>query len=235
MPGTYYLEPAESGCIGLTRINAGHSGRWDRIVQSVRDDIALHRRLPGFRQLIQSRRFEITVLTVLPAKAERIASDLQSLPEVKHVPVHVVAQPELLPLNQNQRNEVWFNVTVSRLYRDGDRWQDTTSFRRDDLNHYRIRPVRHNHSVTAGILIPLDRLLLQVLHLVFCRLIRQPTLLAECFARIATAMREGHDEPRIGSLCHRSRNNNKEAQWKKKREARNRLICHRGSGKQYSQ
>ena len=98
MPGTYYLEPAESGCIGLTRIDAGHSGRWDRIVQSVRDDIALHRRLPGFRQLIQSRRFEITVLTVLPAKAERIASDLQSLPEVKHVPVHVVAQPELLPL-----------------------------------------------------------------------------------------------------------------------------------------
>jgi len=98
MPGTYYLEPAESGCIGLTRIDAGHSGRWDRIVQSVRDDIALHRKLPGFRQLIQSRRFEITVLTVLPAKAERIASDLLSLPEMKHVPVHVVAQPELLPL-----------------------------------------------------------------------------------------------------------------------------------------
>jgi len=98
MPGTYYLEPAESGCIGLTRIDAGHSGRWDRFVQSVRDDIALHRKLPGFRQLIQSRRFEITVLTVLPAKAERIASDLLSLPEMKHVPVHVVAQPELLPL-----------------------------------------------------------------------------------------------------------------------------------------
>ena len=38
------------------------------------------------------------MLTVLPAKAERIASAFQSLPEVKHVPVHVVAQPELLPL-----------------------------------------------------------------------------------------------------------------------------------------
>jgi len=98
MPGTYYLEPAESGCIGLTHIDAGHSGRWDRIVQSVRHDIALHRRLPGFRQMIQSRRFEITVLTVLPAKAERIATAIQALPDVKHVPVHVVAQPELLPL-----------------------------------------------------------------------------------------------------------------------------------------
>ena len=98
MPGTYYLEPAESGCIGLTRIDAGHGGRWDRIVESVRDDITLHRRLPGFRQLIKSRRFEITVLTVLSAKAERIASAFASLPDVKHVPVHVVAQPELLPL-----------------------------------------------------------------------------------------------------------------------------------------
>jgi len=57
MPGTYYLEPAESGCIGLTRIDADRSGRWDRIVQSVRVDIALHRRLPGFRQLIQSRHY----------------------------------------------------------------------------------------------------------------------------------------------------------------------------------
>lgn len=104
MPGTYCLAPEKSGCIGLTRIDAGHSGRWDRIVESVRDDIALHRRLPGFRQLILCRRFEITVLTVFPAKAERIKSAIQALPEVKHVPVHVVAQPELLPLiNSSQR------------------------------------------------------------------------------------------------------------------------------------
>ena len=98
MPGTYYLDPTDSGCIGLARVDAGHSGRWDRVVQSVRDDILLHMKLPGFRQLIAARRFEITVLTVLPAKAERTASALKSLPEVKHVPVHVVAQPELLPL-----------------------------------------------------------------------------------------------------------------------------------------
>lgn len=78
--------------------DAGHHGRWDRVVQSVQDDISLHRKLPGFRQLIKAHRFEITVLTVLPAKAERTVSVLKSLPEVKHVSVHVVAQPELLPL-----------------------------------------------------------------------------------------------------------------------------------------
>jgi hypothetical protein len=98
MPGTYYFDPAEKGGIGLARIDAGHHGRWDRVVQSVRQDISLHTRLPGFRQLIAAHRFEITVLTVLPAKAARTASVLNSLPEVKHVPVHVVAQSELLPL-----------------------------------------------------------------------------------------------------------------------------------------
>ena len=98
MAGTYYFNPNESGSIGLARADAGHQGRWDRIVESVRDDISLHRKLPGFRELIAARRFEITVLTVLQAKAERTASVMKSLPEVKHVPVHVVAQPELLPL-----------------------------------------------------------------------------------------------------------------------------------------
>ena len=29
--------------------------------------------------------------------------------------------------------EVWFNVTVSRVYKDGDEWKDTTAFGRDDL------------------------------------------------------------------------------------------------------
>lgn len=63
MPGTYYYDPTGKGSIGLARIDAGHHGRWDRVVQSVQDDISLHRKLPGFRQLIKAHRFEITVLT----------------------------------------------------------------------------------------------------------------------------------------------------------------------------
>lgn len=27
----------------------------------------------------------------------------------------------------------WFNVTITRLYREGDEWKSTTSFGRDDL------------------------------------------------------------------------------------------------------
>lgn len=29
--------------------------------------------------------------------------------------------------------DVWFNVTITRLYNDGESWKDTTSLRRDDL------------------------------------------------------------------------------------------------------
>ena len=35
--------------------------------------------------------------------------------------------------NESEDQEVWFNVSVSRSYKDGDRWKDTSSFRRNDL------------------------------------------------------------------------------------------------------
>ena len=36
--------------------------------------------------------------------------------------------------NQNGQNDVRFNVTITRLYKDdGDHWKDTTSLGRDDL------------------------------------------------------------------------------------------------------
>jgi hypothetical protein len=35
--------------------------------------------------------------------------------------------------NENGQDDVWFNVTVSRLYNDGDGWKDSSTFRRDDL------------------------------------------------------------------------------------------------------
>lgn len=36
-------------------------------------------------------------------------------------------------LNQTQDADVWFNVTVSRLFKDDGGWRDADSFRRDDL------------------------------------------------------------------------------------------------------
>jgi hypothetical protein len=35
--------------------------------------------------------------------------------------------------NQTEDADVWFNVTVSRLFKDDGQWRDAQSFRRDDL------------------------------------------------------------------------------------------------------
>lgn len=35
--------------------------------------------------------------------------------------------------NGNGHDEVWFNVTVTRLYKDEEGWKDSSAFRRDDL------------------------------------------------------------------------------------------------------
>lgn len=35
--------------------------------------------------------------------------------------------------NQSKNNGSWLTVTITRTYRDGDEFKDTTSFRRDDL------------------------------------------------------------------------------------------------------
>ena len=96
LPSGYYFDPAGSGRLGLVRIDAGRRGRWDRIVQSVREDINDHLHQPGFRQFIQAGRFEITVLTVFRQKARRIYESV--LRHAQGVPVQVVALPELLPL-----------------------------------------------------------------------------------------------------------------------------------------
>lgn len=35
--------------------------------------------------------------------------------------------------NRSPNQGTWYSVTVSRSYKDGDAWKETSSFRRDDL------------------------------------------------------------------------------------------------------
>ncbi len=35
--------------------------------------------------------------------------------------------------NENGKGGVWYNVTITRSYRDGESWNDSTSYSRDDL------------------------------------------------------------------------------------------------------
>lgn len=98
MPGTYYFEPASHGQLGMARIDAGHSGRWDRVVERVHEDLSAHLWRPAWRKLIDAGRFELAILTVFPQKAERLRDAISRRPAMQTVPVKVVALPELLPL-----------------------------------------------------------------------------------------------------------------------------------------
>lgn len=54
----------------------------------------------------------------------------------KKKPVHEIRLGRIraaIWANQSNGSGAWFNVTVSRLYKDGDTWKDTSAFRRDDL------------------------------------------------------------------------------------------------------
>lgn len=53
----------------------------------------------------------------------------------KQRPVHEIRLGRVraaIWLNQGN-NSTWYNVTLSRLYKDGDEWKSSTSFGRDDL------------------------------------------------------------------------------------------------------
>lgn len=97
LPGTYYFDAAVSR-IGLARLDVGRRGRWDRMVQSVQADVTRHLKHSGFRRLIEAGRFEITVLTVLRAKALRLQAAFSTVSDQRRLPLNVVALPELLPL-----------------------------------------------------------------------------------------------------------------------------------------
>ena len=102
LPDMYYFEAFGSGRIGIARVDAGHRGRWDRIVQTLRDDIDAHLRRPAWRRLITAGRFEFTLLTVLPEKADRIRESLARYPDARRASVQVLALPELLPFITSQ-------------------------------------------------------------------------------------------------------------------------------------
>ncbi len=36
--------------------------------------------------------------------------------------------------NRSQQNEVWFNVEIVRVYKEGDKYKQATQFKRDELS-----------------------------------------------------------------------------------------------------
>jgi hypothetical protein len=97
-PSGYVFDPEGDGRLGLVRVDAGHLGRWDRIIESLREDVSRHWAHAGFRGVVRAGRFEIVLLTTLPQKAERIAQALQTHRDARRIPIRITAIPALLPL-----------------------------------------------------------------------------------------------------------------------------------------
>ncbi len=98
LPSTYYYDASGIGQLGFVRVDAGHHGRWDRVVQTLREDISAHLRRTAWERLIKANRFEFTVLTVFPEKAERIRETVAQQAAFRCARVQVIALPELFPL-----------------------------------------------------------------------------------------------------------------------------------------
>lgn len=55
---------------------------------------------------------------------------------LEHRPVHEIKLGRVrasIWANQHDRQDVWYSVSISRIYRDGDEWKTAISFGRDDL------------------------------------------------------------------------------------------------------
>jgi hypothetical protein len=95
---TYYANLREPALLGFLRIDTGGHGRWDRIVEKVRNDIDRHAHETLLHPLIAAGRFEIALATPFPQKATRIAEGLKQFRDAARVKVRVLAMQELLYL-----------------------------------------------------------------------------------------------------------------------------------------
>ena len=98
LPDRYYFNTENKGRLGLVRYDFGHHGRWDRIVDATKQDIRSHLSEPGTRRLISADRFEISILTVHPQKAERLRAILDPYCASLGIPISVYDFPQLVPL-----------------------------------------------------------------------------------------------------------------------------------------
>lgn len=97
LPGGHYVDSTyDSSRLGHVRVD-GSCSKVSRIVSCTAKMIHDYRKQPGFRDLIDSDRFELTWLVPTKPKQHRVATCLQPL-TASGIPIRVCAIPELLNL-----------------------------------------------------------------------------------------------------------------------------------------
>jgi len=99
LPLNYYVDTSsDAPRLGFVRVDVGGHGRWDRIAKTCVSDLMSHIGNPAFQQFIQSDAFEVTLITTMPQKADRLRSWIvEQSPEATSL-LKVVAFPELINL-----------------------------------------------------------------------------------------------------------------------------------------
>ncbi len=96
---SYYVDPEPAKpVLGFLRIDTGGSGHWDRVLKRFRVDLEEYYTHSGFRALVDCGGFEMTLVTALPQKAERLGVALSKHEDMPPVSVRVIAIPDLLYL-----------------------------------------------------------------------------------------------------------------------------------------
>jgi len=99
LPLNYYIDSTSAQPrLGFIRVDMGGHGRWDRVLATCRRDLETHWQHPGFQPFMRRQRFEITLITALPQKAQRLREALASGGDWRGSIVRIVAMPELLNL-----------------------------------------------------------------------------------------------------------------------------------------
>ena len=94
----YYFQAEPQPVLGFLRIDLAGSGRWDRVLAKCCEDARYHAQASSFQQVIDAGQFEITLVTALPQKAERLCQALRSLDSLPAIPIRVTSIPELVNL-----------------------------------------------------------------------------------------------------------------------------------------
>ena len=95
----YYITLDEApNRLGFLRVDLGGQGRWDRISAKCQQDVRDHADDPNWLPWIASNRFEVTLVTALPHKAERLHHALSQQERPPPIPIRITAIPELLYL-----------------------------------------------------------------------------------------------------------------------------------------
>jgi hypothetical protein len=98
MNATFYAERTDTArTLGFARLDIDGTGRWDRILATLAEDVRNFEAEPSLKPFIAAKSFEVTLITLTPEKAERLRTTFFEK-QSPTILVNFIAVPRLLTL-----------------------------------------------------------------------------------------------------------------------------------------